>query len=205
MALLDGGIIKQLHASSKAEVQAIDFATRHDRKDLPWYLGMEGSGRTVYCSPASMDDEPKIPSPHIFESLMSPPAKSEGEREDDNARSIVIPSIAECAVHLELLEVFFRLRAEILKSKALDKVFGVEMDHPIVYQRQYGMRQRQPVKLKDPNWSEKRRKKWSYFLTLAVARFEIWAKKAAKSAFGGNGPHAELELIDLPPLPPLGK
>ncbi|KAJ4291339.1 hypothetical protein N0V88_006347 [Collariella sp. IMI 366227] len=202
MALLDGNIIGQLHVRGTDEIRYVNSECRYDRKDERWHLGTEGLKRLVYQSASSKDEEPEIPSPHIFESLGGAQAKTAAseEKSEYNGPDVVLPSVAECAVHLELLETFFGLRTKIIKSKELDTVFGVIQVHPVVYRSPNGRSslKRQPVTLKDPDWKAKRGNKWSYFLALAVARFEKWAHKATQFVIKRDG--TELELLYLPPL-----
>ncbi|KAL2127130.1 hypothetical protein VTI74DRAFT_11271 [Chaetomium olivicolor] len=103
----------------------------------------------------------------------------------------------ECATHLQLLEVFSRLRSQTIQSSELDKAFGVKQEHKVVYRKQYLKGKKEPVKLRDSKWREKRRQKWVYFLSIAVARFEAWAMKTGDVAMR-NGDNWELAF--LPPL-----
>ncbi|KAK3306020.1 uncharacterized protein B0T15DRAFT_534087 [Chaetomium strumarium] len=188
MALLDAPHLKALHEHGKGDAWHIDSICRRLDLNDPWSFH---AGRTVYRKAETKDEELVVPAPHLFTSLSSSSVSGSPD-------AVVLPSVAQCAVHLELLEVFFKLRSDILHSTALETTFGIKQSHRTVYQRVYGKPIRQPVKLKDPMWDEKRRKKWPYFLTLAVARFEIWAEKAAATLVGEKE-----EAVQLPYLPPL--
>lgn len=98
---------------------------------------------------------------------------------------------------MELLEVFFRVRSQVIKSHELDRAFGLRREHRIVYRKKNRIAVRQPVKLADPRWLEKRRKKWDYFLSISVTRFQTWAFRALDLVARSD---ANLQLKFLPPL-----
>ena len=74
-----------------------------------------------------------------------------------------IPSEAECAVHLELLEAFMVLKQAVVNSSVLDTYFG------IVKQGK-----------KDAGLAGKRERKWACFVGMAVGRFEGWWDRVAE-------------------------
>jgi hypothetical protein len=190
MSLLDVPHLMVLHERSRNDALQINAICRRLDLNEPWSFR---AGRSLYRKARTEDEEPVVPAPHIFASLTAPSGNPSPDGD-------VLPSVAQCAVHLELLEIFFKLRSDILLSTELDTAFGIKQSHRTVYRRVYGKSTRQPVKLKDPMWDEKRREKWPYFLTLAVARFEIWAEKATGTLVGEKE-----EVLQLPYLPPLGK
>jgi hypothetical protein len=179
--------LQALHKASKAEIEAITVAYHHR---TTWNMGQTPR---IYRAAAIPDEEPVIPAPRVFESLTDPLA----DGNDDSPSGL--PSIGECATHLELLEVFFKLRSDILHRTYLDTVFGIKQEHRVVYRSTSYWKKREPVKLKDTNWDEKRRKKWEYVVSLSVARFELWAEKAGSTVTGDS------EALQLPYLPPLGQ
>jgi hypothetical protein len=187
MSLPNAERLKTLHKLGNSEALHVDMVCRSFVKTGPWSLGKD---RQTYRAAATKDEEPVIPDPQIFAFSDQP-----GQESD-----LVLPSVAECAAHLELLEVFFKLRSKIINSPELDAVFGVEQVHPVVYRQVSGYSQRQPYKLKDPDWPAKRREKWGYFLSVAVARFDLWVDKAARTV-----PEKEGVPLQLPYLPPLGE
>ncbi|KAK4225451.1 hypothetical protein QBC38DRAFT_511085 [Podospora fimiseda] len=132
----------------------------------------------------SAKEEPQIPDPKLFTSLQ--PSSNH-------------PNIGQCATHLALLEAFFHLRLNILKSSELDTVFNVQKVNKTIYKSKWRHSKRQPVKLRDPNWDEKRNIKWLLFLSIAVARFQVWAIKVnAEGIVTGTG--QGMELYQLPPI-----
>src|SRR5262245_32072776 len=112
------------------------------------------SDRSPYPLAKTLAEEPKIPSPDVFRPLDSTP------REDSNFWAL--PSPAECAVHLELLETIYAVRQRILKSEVIDKTFGIEPNHKEVTRRNGEKR-----KLKDDTLWERRQVKWQKYVEFA--------------------------------------
>ncbi|KAF7555460.1 hypothetical protein G7Z17_g2108 [Cylindrodendrum hubeiense] len=146
-------------------------------------------------------DNPTIPNPDIFKNL-------DGSRKDQ------LPTTAQCAVHLELLEAFHALRVSVIGSSGLDKTFGLAPKTKTVYRRTYVSRLRkyvnEPTKIKDSGWEEERRKKWPRYLDFAAERFVEWAKKIdslmakrASQTDSDGSPSSKLHEAQLPCLPPL--
>lgn len=109
-----------------------------------------------------------IPSPTCFDFTQT--------ASNDNNRLTSIPTLAECAVHLELLEAVLVLRARVLKSTALDRLFW-------------------RLQLYFPPVSEK----WRRFVALAVIRFSVWWDSLGIVLGEGKGP-VQLDSNSLPPL-----
>ncbi|PWY96346.1 hypothetical protein BO94DRAFT_6880 [Aspergillus sclerotioniger CBS 115572] len=107
------------------------------------------------------------PTSNLFNTLISEPNN--------------IPTPGECAVHLELLEVFHTLRTRIIYSKELDRVFGL---HP--------SRLRIPGRRSASQGTEK----WHRFVSLAVDRFQHWIR-AAETLLEQDGNN---ETHILPPV-----
>lgn len=130
-----------------------------------------------------------VPVPELFASLAS----------NTNGLDAALPSVAECAVHLALLEAFYRLRLEIVNSQDLDGTFGVRLNNAVRETRN-GI-----------PYHRDRAKKWQYFLGIAAGRFIHWSKEADAairtenqeadgSETRGNGRKEALYL-----LPPIGR
>ena len=137
----------------------------------------------------SKAEEPIIPAPKIFQSL------SETAQLNDLT---LLPSIADCAVHLELLQVLYTLRRKVLQSTALDETFDIKPQPREVW-RGYGHNRRQ-VKIKDSTFAERRKAKWPGFISCAVVRFLEWLK-TADASLGAEGASSKQSRR----LPPLGK
>jgi hypothetical protein len=82
---------------------------------------------------------------------------SSGENDATQTGADDVPSVRSCAVHLELLETFMVLRQKVVNSTALDDTLGTT--------RADG---------NDAAVRSRREAKWTKFMELAVARFEIW-------------------------------
>ncbi|GAQ39642.1 hypothetical protein AtubIFM56815_007913 [Aspergillus tubingensis] len=115
-----------------------------------------------------------IPHQDLFKTL--------GTASNDTQRGISdLPAIGECAVHLELLEVFRNLRIQIIQSKELDRVFRLDSS------RSWISKHRRETQ---------RTEKWHRFVSLAVERFQIWNRAAEKQLErDGNN-----ETLILPPV-----
>jgi len=161
-----------LHGSSKAALKALNRSV----------------AKKKYKAAQCEADEPQIPSAAIFEPLFSAQSNS-GARETP-----ILPSIAECAVHLELLECFFVLRQRVLKSDELDKVFGIAPRHRVV------KRKGKDVKLKDPGMWERRQVKWPMFVEWSVVRFLCWRRVVTARFSQAQAPGWQLGEDNLPPL-----
>jgi hypothetical protein len=142
------------------------------------------------------DEEPKIPDPKLFASL------THAIQADVEAN---LPTVGECAAHLELLEAFYKLRLYIIKSSDLDTTFGVRIKKKTVYRSTYiprkGKRLMKAVELEDKTWQTRRRQKWAYFLGIAVGRFRVWMKKMDEHVKErAYGPGGCMRKLFLPPL-----
>ncbi|KAF2843787.1 hypothetical protein M501DRAFT_967571 [Patellaria atrata CBS 101060] len=159
MALAINSYNRKLHELSKESLNAIKGVKTY------WYNTHDVWKPTEWPTAATKDEEPKIPSPDIFADLTS----LKGTTTDKPA---ALPTIAQCAVHLELLETFHVLRQKMFWSIPLDKAFDVKEEPRIVHQRDGSEK-----KLKDDRFAEKRNEKWTKFVTLAVYRFLVWWDK----------------------------
>ena len=143
--------------------------------------------------------ESQIPVPTIFDNLKL-------EHTNDNEVDTVIPSLARCAVHLELLEAFKLLQETVIKSNQLDVLFDTLPEKHYTTGSRYEyrggryVRQRRllkPIKKHDRNYQER---KWVKFVGYAYSRFSIWAagidKDPAAIAKGGR----RLSASFIPPL-----
>ncbi|KAL5356139.1 hypothetical protein BJX96DRAFT_142363 [Aspergillus floccosus] len=123
------------------------------------------SSSGTYQGTEYLSDEPLVPSPELFCTL------PESAGPDD------APTIGECAVHLEILEVFQTLRNKVIQSGDLDVAFGVHPQTKSVYNR--GQDKRKILiavekKIKDDTFEQRRAEKWTCFLQLAAGRFHHW-------------------------------
>ncbi|RGP67240.1 hypothetical protein FSPOR_6129 [Fusarium sporotrichioides] len=152
-----------------------------------------------YSSAPTIDKNPSIPSPSTFDHL-------------DNLHQHNLPTPSQCAVHLELLEVFHALRIRVLDSEALDRAFNLGGPTKKVYRRKFvkGLEKwvNQEVTVRDLKWETSQDEKWKFYLGEAVRRFIVWANDYnASLATGGdkhgiddgNGGILMTEFSSLPP------
>lgn len=148
---------------------------------------------SYYMSAPTVDQNPIIPNPSTFDNL-------------DDLHHNDLPTPAQCAVHLELLEVFHALRIRVLDSKSLDKAFGLGTATKKVYRRRYVKALKKWVNeemtLRDLEWEKNQDKKWTFYLGEAVQRFRVWAEEYdASLADDGQG---EILMTDHSSPPPVG-
>lgn len=151
--------------------QAVDGFRRENRL---WY------------SEAVPGDEPQIPSPDLF--LFSDKVTEKTRNNDgiadkpterpNNIRDATtaqketfdrLPTVAECATHLELLEVFYATRQNILASKDIDNAML------ITPKRETKTGKKGDTKtLKDTTLWDRRQEKWNKYVEFACVRFLSW-------------------------------
>lgn len=147
-----------------------------------FYNARRDDGEQIYTfREVTEDQEPVIPAPQIFQSLLDPSTgKSSGHAN-------IVSTVAECAAHLELLETFHELKAKLLGFRELGSVLGIE-SYPEFYlstrtvDRSHFHRggyyeDYRDVEIKKIRYrisAARRREKWLFFLRLAVVRFEAW-------------------------------
>ncbi|KAH8591653.1 hypothetical protein B0O99DRAFT_690461 [Bisporella sp. PMI_857] len=130
-----------------------------------------------------------IPSPEIFSALKYPTAVSDS-----------FPATAECAVHLELLEVFLALKQKVLTSNALDRAFSIVPNDKLVTVG------RKRTREADATFQTRRAVKWPIYVRLAAARFLKWWDRLDVIMSGGHPEFwdatAEMRVTEnwLPPV-----
>jgi hypothetical protein len=154
-----------------------------------WNLPANNWQPPTFQPAPSKAEEPIIPAPKVFQLL------SEISQLGD---APLLPSIAECAVHLELLQGLYALRRKVLQSIDLDKTFDIKPQPREVWQGYRGNRRK--VKIKDLTFAERRKAKWPGFINCAVVRFLEWLKTADASLRIEGASSRQIRR-----LPPLGK
>ena len=128
---------------------------------------------------SALPSREKIPSASLFKNLSERPQGADPQ----------LPTVAECAVHLELLQAFYYLRRRVLESEDLDRMWELVLNKP---NRTDGQA---------PRWTvesvEIRRLKWPLFNKLAALRFLDWLKLADSHL---ATTHDDPGNIDAPPL-----
>ncbi|KAB8228654.1 uncharacterized protein BDW43DRAFT_212308 [Aspergillus alliaceus] len=170
--------IASLHRASGAEINKVKLDSHY------------------YEKPLHRPDEPQIPKPQLFQPLASP----NNNRND-------LPTISECAAHLELLEVFHTLRERVLQSTELDNSFGIKPNIKTVYRKRYSSAKRKyesyTVSIKDNTFQTRRKQKWPYFLELAVGRFVQWIKIIDGISLSSTSTESADSPLGLGLLPPV--
>ena len=137
------------------------------------------------------EEQPVIPNPQIYKLLdAQPPPVTEFK---------ALPNIAQCAVHLQLLEAFLILKQKILNSNALDRTFRIK---PV---DKLGTRGRKRTRVPDPTFTGRRAVKWRIFIRLAASRFLRWWEQLEKILELNRVSHLDRRLrVTVQTLPPLG-
>ncbi|KAM0260837.1 hypothetical protein ACHAPA_010052 [Fusarium lateritium] len=131
-------------------------------------------------------DFPVIPNLNIFNFANVPNTKPSRK---SSPPDLALPTLAECAAHLEFLETLFVLRQKVLVSKDLDDAFFIQPDR----EAKTGF-QGDTKTLKDDELWEKRQVKWPKFVGFAAVRFLAWRERFNKST------EVEITRDNLPPL-----
>ncbi|KAH8705642.1 hypothetical protein BGW36DRAFT_284650 [Talaromyces proteolyticus] len=194
MSLLSHSEISTLHQASKTELTYIRICEKSNDYQID-------PSTLLYPGETDENGRPLIPAPSLFTDLYS---KIE---EDSSSPKQDLPTVGQCATHLELLEVFFALRGKIVNSETLDDTFGVKVVNNIVYRKKYDTKKRKyiyaPVRLRDTTFKDRRREKWSYYLSIAVERFKTWIRKADEAALDRKDLLPSSTEVVLPCLPPI--
>ncbi|KAL5340260.1 hypothetical protein BJX70DRAFT_361910 [Aspergillus crustosus] len=177
---------------SPTNLLTLHYASEHQIRSLQ----ISKSGRYRYLNSHSSVKSLTIPSPELFSPL---PKTKEGP-----GGITTLPTIAECAIHLEMLEVFQALRDEVLQSRGLDDTFNIHPAPKTVYRKRWVNRKYvlETASIKDVTFDERRKAKWKYYLQIATERFGQWIRvvngylERATSEAGVVTP----EWLLLPPL-----
>ncbi|KAL4971920.1 hypothetical protein BDW66DRAFT_155205 [Aspergillus desertorum] len=102
-----------------------------------------------------------------------------------------LPSVGECAIHLEMLEAFHTLRHKVIQSPQLDVAFNI-FPRPTTKYR--------TVPIRDSRFTDRRRQKWTYFLHIAATRFHGWVEMVEKHLRDAQLGSPLPRYLLLPPL-----
>ncbi|KAL4877976.1 hypothetical protein BJY04DRAFT_196799 [Aspergillus karnatakaensis] len=176
MALVSPTHLLTLHNASETQIRSLQF---------------NPSRKYDYVSKFSRATATGIPDPSIFRSL---PKENTGGR--------ALPTVSECAIHLEMLEAFHTLRNDIIHSRKLDDTFDIHPTPTTVYRKKRENRKYviETASIKDRTFAERRKTKWTQYLRLATIRFHDWITLVdghlANAKNGGSTP----KWLLLPPL-----
>ena len=173
-----------LEVTHSLHFMALSFKSRHHHSpygQLAARQDLEKESRTKFRPASKREEEPIIPPLALFSAL-----------ETRNENSTGFPNVAECAVHLELLEAFLILKQKILTSNSLDRTFNIvpkDTLHTVS-----GKKERK----QDPTFKTRRAVKWPIYIRLAAARFLQWWTWLGKDS-AGIGPD-QLTMENLPSI-----
>ncbi|CAM1505283.1 Fc.00g109200.m01.CDS01 [Cosmosporella sp. VM-42] len=173
--------VEALHRAGKVEIDKL--APSHRKRGIPCAAVLQQLD--VDCL--------TIPDPGLLKTLA-------------DLNHVELPTIGQCAVHLELLEAFHALRSQVINSLELNEVFGISYGR----ETPFGLPQSLSVRRDstDEDRAAKRMSKWTLFLELAAARFLEWALRTNNSIpmvrqWSKTKSTLEIADIELPFLPPI--
>ncbi|KAF7592077.1 hypothetical protein BBP40_000743 [Aspergillus hancockii] len=181
MALYVPSHVSSLHRASGAQIRDFKYENPYKYRIAP---------------ALDKSQEPLIPAPQLFKPLSDVTTPERPQLD--------LPTISECAVHLELLEVLYNLREKVLISKELDDTFGYKPIKKTVYRKRYSTAKHkyEPYEytVGDDKFPIRRKAKWPHFLELSVGRFIQWVQTADRLSFSSESAENSLRLGLLPPL-----
>jgi len=116
---------------------------------LTWEVNAPEAVEKLFRYADTSEEVPVIPNPSLFNF-------SNGKDQQD--ASFRLPTIAECATHLELLAVFSTLRGKVLNSSPINRTMGFASET-------------RPSQAQVDAWQEE---KWTKYVEFAVVRFLEW-------------------------------
>lgn len=122
---------------------------------------------TPYRTARTRAEEPAIPSPGVFD-FDQDTCSLGGHPRGDAHR---LPTVAACAAHLQLLEVFCVLRQNVLVDEGIDGAMDIAPNR----EEKVGRHGDRKV-LKDTTLWSRRQTKWFKFVEFAAVRFLAWRK-----------------------------
>lgn len=149
--------------------QTKDSLHKCSKSSLAVQQGFKGNTAiSVSRNALSVSQNPEIPAQTLFDFSAS-----------TQKTSATLPPVADCATHLELLQVFHDLQTRVLASTEFDKVLEIQSEPRTVFETKYtygygGHYTRTEKKLRDETFDERRKLKWPLYLNLAAARFLRW-------------------------------
>jgi hypothetical protein len=111
----------------------------------------------------------------------------------------LMPSFAQCVVHLKLLHAINRLRRDILNSQPLDEALNIKPEIILIQKKIYHAKE---LRRPDETFAKRREAKWELYLHLAVGRFLVWLKRMDHEMDQSDSKDAS--YLELPFCPPLG-
>jgi hypothetical protein len=166
---------------------ALAFRSSHNSSSqsaLAQRREIESISKTKFRFPLTPEEQPIIPPVALFSALKTGCADPMG-----------FPGVAECAVHLELLEAFLILKQKVVTSNVLDRALSIVPKD--VLQTVGRKRERK----RDPLFKTRQAVKWPVYVRLAASRFLQWWTSLSKilPESPGTG-YFQLSIDTLPPI-----
>ncbi|OGM50758.1 hypothetical protein ABOM_000721 [Aspergillus bombycis] len=131
--------------------------------------------QTILAPAGSREEEVQIPDPEIFRGISIPPSHtfSPLDVSDIGKVDLLYPSTNHLAMHLCLIECFYKLKNDVMHSKELDAVIGPTASHFVPRDNTQGS-QTPPTAADAEMVRASQRRKWELFVKAAVGRFDVW-------------------------------
>ncbi|KAH6879394.1 hypothetical protein B0T10DRAFT_496408 [Thelonectria olida] len=160
------------------------MALHHLRKNMVLAAGKQTDSRgRPFRLARTTAQRPIIPAREIF--------NADDGHAAENTPNTAMPSVSECATHLELLETLYVLRQQVLTSESIDTAMGISPKRETKTGRKGDTKT-----FKDDTLWDRRQPKWAKFVEFAVVRFLDW--RASLTSFLGAGKNMADD--NLPPL-----
>ncbi|KAE8327591.1 hypothetical protein BDV39DRAFT_175337 [Aspergillus sergii] len=126
---------------------------------------------TILAPASSKEEEVQIPDPAIFRGISIPPSHAPKALDvsDIDKFDFLYPSTNHLAMHLCLIECFYKLRSDVMNSKELDTVIG-----PFVSAENTQNSKARLTAADADMVRTSQIRKWELFVKAAVGRFDIW-------------------------------
>ncbi|KAE8420259.1 hypothetical protein BDV36DRAFT_249923 [Aspergillus pseudocaelatus] len=130
---------------------------------------------TILAPASSREEEVRIPDPEIFRGISIPPGHTPRalDASDTGKVDLLYPSTNHLAMHLCLIECFYKLRNDVTNSKELDAVIGPTVPHFVSAENTQNS-QTHPTAADADIVRTSQIKKWELFVKAAVGRFDVW-------------------------------
>ncbi|KAE8344878.1 hypothetical protein BDV24DRAFT_126514 [Aspergillus arachidicola] len=126
---------------------------------------------TILAPASSKEEEVQIPDPAIFRGISIPPSHAPKALDvsDIDKFDFLYPSTNHLAMHICLIECFYKLRSDVMNSKELDTVIG-----PFVSAENTQSSKTRLTAADADMVRTSQIRKWELFVKAAVGRFDIW-------------------------------
>ena len=130
---------------------------------------------TILAPASSKEEEVQIPDPEIFRGISILPSHTPRALDASNIGEVdlLYPSTNHLAMHLCLIECFYKLRNDVMSSEELDAVIGPTMRHFVSAEGNQSSKTRPTAGDADMLRTNPIRK-WELFIKAAVGRFDVW-------------------------------